>query len=253
MNDLQVLCEDGPVIAVNKPSGLISQGAPLGVDSLVAQVKDYLREKYGKPGNVYLGVPHRLDRPVSGVVVFSRNSKCAARLSEQFANRQVEKTYLAVLEPPPEQSSGELVDWLYRIPDQPRVIVVNRSRADAKEARLHYQTLQVAQGRALVAVRLGTGRMHQIRVQFASRNCRIVGDTQYGAQGPFPGFRDDPVTSPIALHGAELTILHPVRYDRLTIRAPLPRAWKALGLGRFNPNTLDQLQWPEGLGHALEE
>lgn len=239
---LEVLCEDGPVIAVNKPPGLICQGAPVGVDSLVLQVKAYLKEKYQKPGDVYLGVPHRLDRPVSGVVVFSRNSKCAARLSEQFANRQVEKTYVALLEKGPEEPEGELVDWLYRIPDEPRVIVVNAQRADAKEARLRYKVIERVQGRCVVAIRLETGRMHQIRVQFASRGCCIVGDTQYGAKAPFPGFRDDPVTSPIGLHGARLTLLHPVRYDRMTIDAPIPQYWKSLGVGQISPRHLDVFQ-----------
>ncbi|MCA9079569.1 MAG: RluA family pseudouridine synthase [Planctomycetaceae bacterium] len=253
MNRLDVICEDGPVIAVNKPSGLICQGAPIGVDSLVSQVKEYLKVKYDKPGNVYLGVPHRLDRPVSGVVVFSRNSKCAARLSEQFAKRQVEKTYVALLEHVPDEPEGELVDWLYRVPDQPRVLVVNCNRADAKEARLHYRTLRTVRGKALVAVRLGTGRMHQIRVQFASRQCPIVGDTQYGARGPFPGFPNDPLTAPIGLHGAELTILHPIRYDRLTIQAPLPDTWKRLGMPKLDPRELAALDWPQSATAATVE
>ncbi|MEZ5942428.1 MAG: RNA pseudouridine synthase [Planctomycetaceae bacterium] len=239
---LEVICEDGPVIAVNKPSGIISQGAPQGVDSLVSLVKDYLKEKYNKPGAVYLGVPHRLDRPVSGVVVFSRNSKCAARLSEQFAQRQVEKTYLAVLENPPEEPEGRLVDWLYRIPDEPKVIVTRPDREGAKEATLRYRVVDLVRGRTVVAVRLETGRMHQIRVQFASRNCPIVGDTQYGAKGPFPGFPDSPRTSPIALHGVQLTILHPVRYDRLPIRAPIPKSWSALGV---SPEVLNKLDFSD--------
>ncbi len=118
---IEVLCEDGPVLAVNKPPGLISQGAPAGVESLISLVKDYIAAKYNKPGAVYLGVPHRLDRPVSGVVVFSRNSKCAARLAEQFQKRTVRKVYWACLERPPEPAEGSLLDWLYRVPDQPRV------------------------------------------------------------------------------------------------------------------------------------
>jgi 23S rRNA pseudouridine1911/1915/1917 synthase len=234
LSTLQVLCEDGPVIAVNKPSGLICQGAPHGVDSLVAQVKAYLKQKYNKPGEVYLGVPHRLDRPVSGVVVFARNSKCAARLSEQFAERQVEKIYVALLESPPADPEGELIDWLYRIPDQSKVIVSRPDREGAKEARLRYRVLQVAKGRALVAIVLGTGRMHQIRLQFAHRGTPILGDTQYGASGPFPGFPTDPVTSPIGLHAARLTILHPIRYDKLTLQAPLPETWRKLGVGEID-------------------
>jgi 23S rRNA pseudouridine1911/1915/1917 synthase len=228
--DLEILCEDGPVIAVNKPPGIISQGAPEGVVSLVSLVKDYLKAKYQKQGNVYLGIPHRLDRPVSGVVVFSRNSKCAARLAEQFAERQVQKNYVAVLERIPSPRAGRLHDWIYRIPDQPRVKIVDEQHPEAKEAHLTYETVDTFRGRALVKITLGTGRMHQIRIQFASRNCPIIGDFQYGARVPFPGSQEDWRDSPIALHASELTILHPVRYDELTIRAPLPKSWAELGV-----------------------
>jgi 23S rRNA pseudouridine1911/1915/1917 synthase len=227
---VEVLCEDGPVIAVNKPHGIITQGAPRGIESLVDLVRQYLKQKYEKAGNVYLGIPHRLDRPVSGVVVFSRNSKCAARLAEQFAKRQVKKRYVAVLERPPEQPAGDLVDWIAKVPDHSRVNIVDAQHPDAKQARLSYRTLQTRQGRALVEVDLGTGRMHQIRIQFASRGCPIVGDEQYGGRGPFPGFSGhDRTLAPIALHARELTILHPIRYDELVIRAPLPQLWKGLG------------------------
>lgn len=230
---LEILCEDGPVIAVNKPSGVISQGAPHGVDSLVAQVKEYLKVKYNKPGNVYLGVPHRLDRPVSGAVVFSRNSKCAARLSEQFASRQVRKIYLAILERPPQPAEGELEDWIYRIPDESRVEISSEANPAAKIARLKYRTLDTHQGKALVEIELETGRMHQIRIQFGSRGCPVVGDRQYGAKTSFPGISSaDRVTAPIALHAHQLTILHPVRYDELTITAPQPKFWELLGFPR---------------------
>lgn len=241
---LDVLCEDGPVIAVNKPPGVIVQGAPHGVDSLADHVRRYLREKYDKPGNVYLGVPHRLDRPVSGVVVFSRNSKCAARLSEQFAKRQVTKVYRALLDVAPEPDEGTLTDWLLRLPEEegnsnePKVRVVPAETAEAKEARLSYRTLARGSKRALVEIDLQTGRMHQIRVQFASRGWPIVGDVQYG--GPaWPSVtassrgstrESDWRTRPIALHAWQLTIQHPIRYDPLTITAPLPATWKSLGI-----------------------
>lgn len=236
---LDILCEDGPVIAVNKPPGVISQGAPIGTPSLVSMVKDYLKEKYNKPGDVYLGVPHRIDRPVSGVVVFSRNSKCAARLAEQFAKREVQKTYVAVLESPPPEDSGTLRDWLYRIPNEPKVIVCSPDRADAKEAILHYKVLKRVRGRALVEIDLGTGRMHQIRIQFGSRGWPIVGDDQYGAKVPFPGHRLSG-ESPIALHAARLTILHPIRYEPLPILAPVPKSWSEFGFGKveLSPTTV---------------
>jgi len=233
---IDVICEDGPLIAVNKASGVITQGAPHGVVSLVEMVKEYLKQKYEKPGAVYLGVPHRLDRPVSGVVVFSRNSKCAARLSEQFAQRRVKKTYLAVLERPPVEPESDLHDWIYRIPDHSRVEISDAGNPDAKEARLHYRTLAVSKGKALVEIDLGTGRMHQIRIQFSSRGYPIVGDEQYGARFPFPGLTGplDRRNAPIALHACRLKLFHPIRYDELTITAPVPASWGCFGLD-FEP------------------
>jgi 23S rRNA pseudouridine1911/1915/1917 synthase len=237
LGDPEILCEDGPVIAVNKPPGMVSQAGPPDVPSIVNQVMDYLKRKYDKPGAVYLGVPHRLDRPVSGVLVFSRNSKCAARLAEQFAKRQVKKVYRAVVETPPEPASGELVDWLYRIPNEPRTVISTPDTPDAKEARLSYRTIAKAKGRALVEVDLGTGRMHQIRIQLSSRGWPIVGDFQYGAKSEFPTSRSsDSRENQIALHAYQLTILHPIRYESLTITAPLPRSWAPFGFGTAGEN-----------------
>jgi 23S rRNA pseudouridine1911/1915/1917 synthase len=227
--ELDILLEDGPLLAVNKPSGIITQGAPRGVDGLVDLAKQFLRQKYNKPGNVYLGIPHRLDRPVSGVVVFSRNSKCAARLAEQFAQRQVKKIYWAVLERPPAEATGTLVDWIYRIPDQPRVEIATESTPGARRAELSYRTLATRRGRALIEVELQTGRMHQIRIQFASRGCPVVGDAQYGAKTTFAGATSGERDGAIALHARSLTLLHPVRYDPVTIVAPAPAAWRELG------------------------
>lgn len=243
--ELEILCEDGPVIAVNKPPGLVVQGAPPGVMNLADLVRGYLKLKYAKPGNVYLGVPHRLDRPVSGVVVFSRNSKCAARLSQQFAERQVRKIYRAVLERPPDPSAGTLTDWLLRLPetvgDEPgpaaaKVVTATEGAPGAKPAVLHYRTLALSRGRALVEIELETGRMHQIRVQFASRGFAIVGDLQYGAGTVWEGGSIRPATAtdeqrfrPIALHAWRLMLKHPIRYDELTITAPVPRTWGQFG------------------------
>jgi 23S rRNA pseudouridine1911/1915/1917 synthase len=233
VESLEILCEDGPVLAVNKPPGLISQGAPEGVESLISLTKAWIGRKFNKPGNVYLGVPHRLDRPVSGVVVFSRNSKCAARIAEQFHERQVRKIYRACLERPPQPKEGTLVDWLFRIPDEPRVELSTEDAPGAKRAELKYRTLAVHKGRTLVEIELLTGRMHQIRIQFGSRGWPIVGDDQYGATSHFPGSSGrDPRTDPIALHAHSLTIQHPIRYDPLTIIAPLPRSWRGFGFGR---------------------
>jgi 23S rRNA pseudouridine1911/1915/1917 synthase len=227
IDELEILLEDGPLLAVNKPSGIITQGAPHGVDALIDVVKQYLRAKYNKPGNVYLGVPHRLDRPVSGVVVFSRNSKCAARLAEQFAQRQVQKVYWACLERPPEPAAGELVDWIYRIPDHSRVEISFEGREGAKPASLSYRVLERRHGLALVEIVLHTGRMHQIRIQFGSRGCPIVGDAQYGAATEFAGRTSrEQEGAAIALHARRLTLRHPIRYDEATIVAPLSKAWR---------------------------
>ena len=228
--DLDILLEDGPLIAVNKPAGLLTQGVPHGQPSLESAVKQYLREKYAKPGNVYLGVPHRLDRPVSGIVVFARNSKAAARLAEQFRERTVQKIYLAVTERVPDQPHGRLCDWLLKDAAAAHVTVVEPGTEGAKEAVLDYQVLEVRHGQALLEVELHTGRMHQIRVQLAARGCPIVGDLQYGATLTTEAAATyDRLVSPIALHARRLCLSHPVRYDRVQLEARLPREWSRYG------------------------
>lgn len=225
---IDVLLEDGPLIAVNKPAGLLTQGVPQGLPSLEAGVKDYLRTRYSKPGNVYLGVPHRLDRPVSGIVIFAKNSKAAARLAEQFRERSIRKTYVAVTEQVPATDSGRLVDWLLKDAEAAHVTVVPAGTAGAREAILEYRTLGVIGGRAVLEIALHTGRMHQIRVQLASRGWPIIGDTQYGA---VTGLTGQPADMPgIALHARRLVLRHPIRYDELDIQAPFPGAWADSGL-----------------------
>ena len=225
---LQILVEDGPLLAVNKPAGLLSQGAPRGVFCLPDYVKAYLKQKYEKSGNVYLGVIHRLDRPVTGVVVFSRNSKAAARLAEMFRERTVTKTYLAILEQAPPQAQGTLVDFMRKIPEQARSVIEPGETAEAKRAELSYQTLGRFGPFTVVAVQPRTGRMHQIRLQFASRGCPIVGDQLYGARQTLAltPLRSD-YTERIALHAWKLQLKHPIRYDDLELTAPLPTDWPA--------------------------
>lgn len=240
---LDILLEDGPLLAVNKPAGLLTLGAIPGVPTLERQVKEYLRQKYNKPGNVYLGIPHRLDRPVSGVIVFARNSKAAARLHEQFSQRQVKKVYWALVEKCPDLPEGRLIDWLLKVPDESRVEVVAADTPGAREARLRYRVMpHLVPAGSLTAdagddacptwleIELETGRMHQIRVQLTSRGWPVVGDLQYGATSRLsqttPGaVRDEP----IALHARALTLRHPVRYDELTITAPVPESWSMFG------------------------
>ena len=227
---LDILLDDGPLIALNKPAGLLTQGVPQAQQTLEGQVKAYLKTKLAKPGNVYLGVPHRLDRPVSGVVIFAKNSKAAARLAEQFRERSLSKIYLAVIENIPQPTEGTLVDWLLKDAVNAHVTVVPKEIAEAKKAVLDYQVVAVNNNRALVKIELHTGRMHQIRVQFASRGWPIVDDRQYGATVPVENSDVyDPRTSPIALHAWRLRLKHPVRYDWVQLEAPLPANWARYG------------------------
>lgn len=250
-----VLLEDGPLLAVNKPAGLLTLGAGPGIPTLERLVKAWIKARFDKPGNVYLGIPHRLDRPVSGVMVFARNSKTAARLAEQFRDRQVRKIYWALTALPPEPAEGELVDWLLKVPGEARVDVVETGTPGAREARLTYRTLERghfssgissdnerplpeqlsntlpdAPSPTLLEIELHTGRMHQIRVQLARRGWHVLGDVQYGAAAPLASAASlAPRESPIALHARSLTLLHPIRYEPLTITAPLPALWGLLG------------------------
>ena len=252
--------EDGPLIAVNKPAGILTEGIPSGEQTMVGLVKAWLSEKYQKPGNVYLGIPHRLDRATSGTIVFTRNSKAAARVAEQFEKRQVSKTYWALLEKRPDEDAGLLVDWLLKVPDQAISEVVSEGTPKAKEARLEYRVLREIKGRWLVEILLLTGRMHQIRVQFASRGCPVAGDTKYGGGEWLDAGSVNAVIAPadsaatvsdeivtatansasnaamevvrqpasdlrIALHARSLSLLHPIRYDKLTIETPVPAYW----------------------------
>ena len=227
---LAILLEDGPLIAINKPAGLLTQGVPDAHPSLDQQVKSYLKSKLNKPGNVYLGVPHRLDRPVSGIVIFAKNSKAAARLAEQFRERSLRKFYLAVTERVPEPTEGSLCDWLLKDAENAHVSVVSKGTESARHAELYYEVIAVTDGRALVQIELHTGRMHQIRVQFASRGWPIVGDQQYGATTAFdPSVAYDRRSSPIALHAWRLQLKHPIRYDAIDLKAPLPAEWSRFG------------------------
>ena len=230
-NALEILYEDGPVLAVNKPAGLLTQGVPHGIATLEAQVKAYLKERYHKPGNVYLGIPHRLDRPVSGVIVFARNSKAARRLAEQFQQRHVQKLYWGVTERGPDPAHGALTDWLIKIADEARVEVVAPATVSARKCSLRYETLARLRGGCLLEIEPETGRMHQIRAQLGTRGWPIVGDRQYGAATLLIAApADDPRSAPIALHARRLTFLHPIHYEPVTVTAPVPPHWEPLGI-----------------------
>ncbi len=229
-NQLVVLYEDNHCLAVAKPAPMLTQGVPPGIVTLESLAKDYLKEKYNKPGRVYLGIPHRLDRPVSGVVLFARNTKAARRLHEQFQERQVKKVYWGAVEGDLKPTEGEWQDWLLKIKDEARSECVAPDREGARSALLHYRILSPCTGGTFVEFAPITGRMHQIRVQAASRGHPIRGDQFYGSKLPFGPLTEIPRERIIALHGRSLTFLHPIRYEPVTILAPLPSAWTELGI-----------------------
>jgi len=220
-----VLFEDNHCLALAKPAPLLTQGVPAGPLSLETWAKDYLRAKYGKPGNVYLGVPHRLDRPVSGVVLFARNSKAAARLAEQFQLRQVVKIYWAIVDGVLESVEGVWQDHLRKRPEEARVEVVPADSPAARLAESTFRGLSLVTGGTLLELRPTTGRTHQLRVQASSRGCPIRGDDLYGSVTPFGRPADLPRDRVIALHARSLTFLHPIRYKPVTVTAPLPAYW----------------------------
>lgn len=227
---LDILFEDNHCLAVVKPAPLLTQGVPPGIPTLEALVKAYLKERYHKPGNVYLGIPHRLDRPVSGVVVFARNTKAAQRLALQFHERQVRKVYWAIVErsadgelPP---ASGEWEDWLLKVKEESRTERVGPDTPGARQAALRFRRVQVKEEGALLEMEPLTGRMHQIRVQAASRGWPVRGDFLYGARLSFGPSADLPRDRIIALHARSLTFLHPIRYEPITVTASLPTAWQ---------------------------
>lgn len=229
-HELHILFEDNHCIAVAKPAGLLTQGVPAGIPTLEAQVKDYIKDRYHKTGNVYLGVPHRLDRPVSGVVLFARNSKAAHRLAEQFQERQVTKIYWGAIEGAVQPPEGEWADWLRKVPDEARAEQAQPDAPDAKHAVLRYRVLQPAAGGTLLEFQPVTGRMHQIRVQAALRGHPVLGDALYGSTRSFGPAAELPRDRIIALHARALTFLHPLHYEPMTLAAPLPAAWQELGV-----------------------
>ncbi len=216
---LDVLYEDNHCLAVAKPAGVVSahfQGREETVDRLV---KAYLRERYHKPGNVFLGVVHRLDRPVSGVLLFARTSKAAARLARQFREALVQKVYWAVVEGPVGRAAGTLEDWLRKDRTVGRVEAVARAVPGAQRALTDFCLRGENAGLAWLELRPRTGRRHQLRVQLARAGHPIVGDRKYGSRRPF-------ASQAIALHARRLTFQHPVRDEPVTLTAPLPAAWR---------------------------
>lgn len=217
---LTVLYEDNHCLAVVKPAGMLIAGDRTGDESLLDRARAYIGEKYQKPGAVFLGLVHRLDRPVSGVVLFARTSKAASRLSEQFQKRTVEKRYQAVVEGRISPAEGTLIDWLIKDEEQNLVSRVASGTTGAREAILKYRTLKSGQKNSLVQIDLQTGRSHQIRVQLAGVGCPIVGDRKYGSATGLRGT--------IALHAAALSFEHPTRKERISVSADIPEGWQKL-------------------------
>jgi 23S rRNA pseudouridine1911/1915/1917 synthase len=225
---MHVLFEDHHLIAVNKPAPLMTQ-APAGVPSLEAMVKVYLKEKYAKPAGVYLGIPHRLDRPVSGVVVFCRNTKASQRVAEQFQKHQVTKVYWALVEGTVAEDLGEWRDFLRKVPDVARAEIVPPDSDGAKEAITLFRVLERHADRALLELTPRTGRMHQLRVQAASRGHPVLGDALYGSTRTFGPEVELPRDRVIALHARRLTFEHPFRKTPVELEALLPEYWQMGG------------------------
>lgn len=221
---LQVLYEDNHLLAVNKPAGLATMGVADDVPSLLSLAKRYIKDRYQKPGNVYLGVVSRLDAPVTGVVVLARTSKAAARLSQQFRERDVAKLYWALVEGRPDPAAGSCDDYMIHDERHRRMHTVSGPRPDAQSARLEYRTLTALAKATWLEVLPHTGRKHQIRLQLATRGWPVVGDRKYGAKLAFP--------AGIALHARSLVIEHPVLHEPLELTAPTPASWKAYGAGQ---------------------
>lgn len=220
---MNVVYEDNHIIIVNKQSGEIVQGDKTGDTPLSDIVKQYIKEKYNKPGNVFLGVVHRLDRPVSGLVVFAKTSKALSRLNEMFRTGDVHKTYWAIVKKNDIAPEATLTDWLTRNERQNKSYAHNREVPGAKKAVLSYKVRSMSDNYMLLEVRLMTGRHHQIRCQLAHMGCPIKGDLKYGSP------RSNPDGS-ISLMSRRVEFVHPVSKETISVEAPVPddRLWQAL-------------------------
>ena len=222
---MTVVYEDNHIIVVNKTASEIVQADKTGDTPLSETVKQYLKEKYQKPGNVFLGVTHRLDRPVSGLVIFAKTSKALTRLNEMFRAGEVKKTYWAVVKNAPKESEGELVHFLVRNERQNKSYAYDKEVPNSKKAVLDYRLIGRSENYYLLEVDLKTGRHHQIRCQLAKMGCPIKGDLKYGSP------RSNPDGS-ICLHARRVRFVHPVSKELIELKAPLPEGnlWKGFEL-----------------------
>lgn len=220
---MDVIYEDNHIIAVNKTCNEIVQGDKTGDMPLSDMLKAWLKEKYNKPGNVFVGVTHRLDRPVSGVLLFAKTSKALSRLNDMFRLGEVKKTYWAIVKNCPPHEEGELVHWLVRNEKQNKSYAYDTERPNAKKAVLRYRLIARSDNYYLLEVDLKTGRHHQIRCQLAKMGCPIKGDLKYG-------FDRSNKDGGISLHSRKAELIHPVSKQSLSIVAPVPSdsLWRAL-------------------------
>ncbi|MEM6317166.1 MAG: RluA family pseudouridine synthase [Bacteroidota bacterium] len=226
--NIHVLHEDNHLIAVYKPAGVLVQGDATGDSTLADWVKRYIKDRYNKPGDVFLGIIHRLDRPVSGVVIFARTSKALSRMNELFRERKIEKTYWAITSGRPEKLEGELIHYLLKDTAKNKAKAYDkpsRRNAKAKKAELRYKTIGVLGDHAVLAVYPKTGRPHQIRVQLAKMGNIIKGDVKYGADRP----NED---ASIYLHCHQMSFIHPVKKEPVSIKVKAPdlQMWREFGL-----------------------
>lgn len=221
-SNLQVLFEDNHIIIVNKRTGDIVQGDKTGDKPLSDVVKEYIKEKYNKQGNVYLGVTHRLDRPTTGVVVFAKTSKALTRLNKMFNQKEISKTYWAIVKNKPRQEHASLVNWLKKNPKNNKSTAYSKEVKDAKKAILHYELKKSLDNYHLLEINLETGRHHQIRCQLANIGSPIKGDLKYG-------FNRSNKDGSIHLHSRTITFIHPVSKEHILVTAPTPNdaIWNA--------------------------
>lgn len=219
---MTVLYEDNHIIIVNKTVSEIVQGDKTGDKPLSEIVKEWLKEKYNKPGNVFCGVTHRLDRPVSGIVVFAKTSKSLPRLNKMFQDKEIKKTYWAIVKNKPKENEGTLTNYLIRNEKQNKSYAYDMEKPDSKKAILHYKLIAQSDKYNLLEIDLETGRHHQIRCQLAKMGCVIKGDLKYGADRSNPD-------GGISLHARKISFTHPVSKELIEIIAPVPsdNLWKA--------------------------
>lgn len=214
-SNLQVIYEDNHIIIVNKRAGDIVQGDKTGDKPLSDVVKAYIKDKYNKPGNVYLGVVHRLDRPTTGIVMFSKTSKALPRLNKLFSEKKAKKTYWAIVKQAPKTPQDTIISWLKKNPKNNKSTSYNKEIEASKKAVLHYKTLKILENYTLLEIELETGRHHQIRVQLSSVGSPIKGDLKYG-------FDRSNKDASISLHARRLQFEHPVSSEAIDVTAPLP-------------------------------